>query len=426
MTATEAQLHIEADVFSLEDYVRSLLARYYARDGDVKAWAHIEPERVLQQARRLDQLPRECRGPLHGFVVGVKDAILTEDYPTRHGSMIHANDQPLLDASSVAILRRNGALIMGKTTTTEFTASFDGPGTRNPHDLSRTPGGSSSGSAAAVADMQVPIALCTQTVGSTIRPASFTGIYAFKPTWNAISPEGQKMSSTTLDTFALMARSVADLQKLADVFVLQDDEPSSTISLSGAKFAVVRSPVWPSAGPGTITALEQAIRILEGAGAQVEEVTLPCDFDDILEMQNQILEAEIGVAFLREYSTCPNQISNYVANIADTINTGSKRAYLRALDRVAALRPKMDEIADKYTAIITPSAVDVAPQGRGTGSSDFNAMWTALHTPVVNIPGFRGEGGMPVGISLVASRFRDQHLLQVAKQVGPLFEAVQS
>ncbi|KAI8285622.1 hypothetical protein K4K60_001084 [Colletotrichum sp. SAR11_57] len=178
------------------------------------------------------------------------------------------------------------------------------------------------------------------------------------------------MSSLTLDTFAVMARSIADLQQ--------------------ATFAFVKSPIWPSAGPGTVAALQRAAKILIKAGAHVVEVTLPHEFDDIISLQNEILEAEIGVAFHREYSTSRDQISDYLASIAQTAHTGSKKAYVRALDKIAALRPKMDEIADRYTAIVTPSAIDVAPKGTGTGSSDFNAMWTALHMPVINVPGFKG------------------------------------
>ncbi|KAF9869642.1 hypothetical protein CkaCkLH20_12829 [Colletotrichum karsti] len=405
MTASEVRRLILSGSITLETYVWSLLRQLENEDQyrGIKAWAHIKPYKVLEEARRLDKLPRDQRGPLHGFVIGVKDAILTEDFPTTYGSPIHANDGPLHDAASVAVLRRNGALIMGKTTTTEFTATFEGPGTRNPRDISRTPGGSSSGSAAAVASMQVPIALCTQTVGSTIRPASFTGVYAFKPTWNAISAEGQKVSSPTLDTFAVMARSVTDLQHVSNVLGLRDDEPRKAVSLSEATFAFVKSPVWPTAGPGTVAAMERAAKILTNAGAQVVNVTLPSDFDDILSLQNEILEAEIGVAFHKEYTTRRSQISDYLASIARTSHTGSKKAYLRALDRIAALRPIMDDIADQYTAIVTPSAIDVAPKGTGTGSSDFNAMWTALHSPVINIPGFQGEDNMPVGLSLVTS-----------------------
>ncbi|KAI8263953.1 Glutamyl-tRNA(Gln) amidotransferase subunit A [Colletotrichum sp. SAR 10_98] len=199
------------------------------------------------------------------------------------------------------------------------------------------------------------------------------------------------MSSLTLDTFAVMARSIADIQQVGKVLGLRDDEPPRQIPLNEATFAFVKSPIWPSAGSGTVAALQRAAKILIKAGAHVVEVTLPHEFDDIISLQNEILEAEIGVAFHREYSTSRDQISDYLASIAQTAHTGSKKAYVRALDKIAALRPKMDEIADRYTAIVTPSAIDVAPKGTGTGSSDFNAIWTALHMPVINVPGFKGK-----------------------------------
>ncbi|KAK7408420.1 hypothetical protein QQX98_009405 [Neonectria punicea] len=424
LTASEVQRQIQAGALRLEDYVQSLLARYRIRDKDVNAWAFIEPDKVLEQARKLDQIPREIRGCLHGFVIGVKDVIQTQDFPTRYNSAIHAGDAPLSDASTVAILRRNGALIMGKTRTTEFAATTEAPGTKNPHDPSRSPGGSSSGSAAAVADQQIPIGLGTQTVGSVIRPSSFNGIYGLKPTWNAISAEGQKVSSLTLDTFGFMARSVEDLQALADVFALRDDEPPEAIQLSSARFAMVKTPVWPKAGPGTVAALERAAQILRDAGASVEEVALPAEFDNLLSLQNQVLQAEAGVAFYREYSTARDGMSNKLVDMAVNIDTCSKKEFLRAFDTIASLRPKFDQLAEEYTAIITPSSVDVAPVGiEWTGNSDFNGIWTALHTPVLNIPGLWGENGMPLGVALVTSRYRDQHLLQVGRAVGPLFAA---
>ncbi|KAH7129959.1 amidase [Dactylonectria estremocensis] len=422
LTASEVQRRIQSNELLLEDYVQSLLARYRARDKDVNAWACIEPENVLKQARQLDQIPPEKRGRLHGFVIGVKDVMLTKDLPTGYNSQAHTTDGPLLDASSVAILRRNGALIMGKTRTTEFAATTVGPGTKNPHDPSRSPGGSSSGTGAGVADKQIPIGLGTQTVGSVIRPSSFNGIFGLKPTWNAISAEGQKVSSVTLDTFGFMGRSIEDLQALADVFSLRDDELPKPVHLKKARFALVKTPVWPKAGPGTIAAMERAAQILKDAGATVEEVTLPSEFDNLLSLQNQVLQAEAGVAFYREYNTTRDKMSDKLVDMARNIDTCSKKDFLRAFDTIASLRPKIDEIADRYTAILTPSTVDVAPVGiEWTGSSDFNGIWTALHTPVLNVPGLGGENGMPVGISFVTSRYRDQHLLQVGKAVGPLF-----
>ncbi|KPM43268.1 hypothetical protein AK830_g3256 [Neonectria ditissima] len=390
LTASEVQRQIQSRSLRLEDYVQSLLARHRIRDKDVNAWAFIEPDQVLQQARKLDQIPEETRGRLHGFVVGVKDVIQTQ----------------------------------GKTRTSEFAATTEAPGTKNPHDSSRSPGGSSSGSAAAVADQQIPIGLGTQTVGSVIRPSSFNGIYGLKPTWNAISAEGQKVSSLTLDTFGFMARSIEDLQVLADVFALRDDEPPQAVQLSNARFALVKSPVWPKAGPGTIAAMERAAQILRDAGASVEEVALPPEFDNLLAMQNQVLQAEAGVAFYREYNTARDGMSDKLVDMAANIDTCSKKEFLRAFDTIASLRPKFDQIAEGYTAIITPSSVDVAPVGiEWTGNSDFNGIWTALHAPVLNIPGLGGESGMPLGVAFVTSRYKDQHLLQVGRAVGPLFAA---
>jgi amidase len=228
-----------------------------------------------------------------------------------------------------------------------------------------------------VADLQVPIGLGTQTIGSIARPASFNGVYGFKPTWNAISSEGQKTSAPTLDTFGFMSRSVEDLQALADVFALRDDVVPERVQLSSARFALVRSPAWSQAGPGTIAAMERAAQILREAGATVDEVDLPSDFDDILTHQGRIMDAEAGVAFFKEYSTARAHLSDKLQDLAAKVHTSSRKEFVQALDKVASLRPRIDEIADAYTAIITPSAVDVAPVGpEWTGNSILNGMWT--------------------------------------------------
>ncbi|PTD07630.1 Glutamyl-tRNA [Fusarium culmorum] len=220
LTATHALELINNNTISVEAYAKSLLDRIEERDSTVKAWAYLDPALVLSQARALDKLPIEERGPLHGLPIGIKDIMNTKDMPTQYGSPIYQGHQPSFDSSAVAILRAAGAIIFGKTTTTEFTAMNSGPETTNPHDPNRTPGGSSCGSAAAVADLQVPLSLGAQTGGSIIRPASFTGIFAMKPTFNAISIEGQKAFAPTFDTFGFFGRSIDDLKLLADVFSL--------------------------------------------------------------------------------------------------------------------------------------------------------------------------------------------------------------
>jgi amidase len=266
----------------------------------------------------------------------------------------------------------------GKTTTTEFAVSRVGPKTRNPHDLNRTPGGSSSGSAAAVADFQAPVGLGSQTSGSIIRPASFNGIYGFKPTWNAISREGQKFHSLLLDTFGIFTRCVEDLELLADVFALVDDiPPHPQFSLQGTKFALVRTTVWPEAGPGTINAIESAVGILKNYGVLVEEVELPPEFDQLPHWHDIIVKSDGMVTFLPEYRTNQDRLPPPIVNFVRNTDRISHRAQLEAFDGIALLRPKIDKIASQYTAIITPSTPDVAPHGQDwTGSPAFNAIWT--------------------------------------------------
>ena len=215
---------------------RACLVRIAAREADVRAWSYVDPDAVIRQARELDKLP--SRGPLHGIPIGVKDIYNTADMPTQHNSPIYTGHRPNADAATVGTLRAAGALILGKTDTMEFASTGRLAATRNPHNLARTPGGSSSGSAAAVGDFHVPLALGTQTGGSLIRPASFCGVYAMKPTWNAVSAEGVKLISTTLDTVGWYGRSVADLALLADTFALQDDEPSSFQTVAGARILI--------------------------------------------------------------------------------------------------------------------------------------------------------------------------------------------
>ncbi|KAF1843267.1 Asp-tRNA Asn/Glu-tRNA Gln amidotransferas-like protein subunit A [Cucurbitaria berberidis CBS 394.84] len=430
LTASQAQAKFNDGSLTVEEYAKSLLSRVEARDAAVHAWAYLSPELVIRRARELDQTPPEKRGPLHGVAVGVKDVILTNDMPTQYNSPIYEDDAPMIDAGSVAVLRANGALIFGKTTTTEFAAtsvgpSHKGPKTANPHDPSRTPGGSSSGSGAAVGDFQVPIGLGTQTVGSTIRPGSFNGIYAMKPTWNSISREGQKLYSLIFDTLGLYARSVDDLKLLLDAFQLVDDEPEENFQVNGAEFALLTlpTPEWPEPGPGTTAALKKGAELLRKHGANVEEITLDDSLRPMYKYHLQVLSGDGRVAFLPDYYAAKDQLHYTLVDHVENRHKLSRKDQLKAFDELAAMRPKLDALADRYAAIIAPSVIDEAPIGHGnTGDAAFCGPWTAMHMPVVNIPGFRGENGMPVGLSVVSSRYRDQHLLRVCREVGKIFE----
>lgn len=429
LTASETLEKVRAGELTVERYAQSLLDRIKDRDDAVQAWAYLEPEQVLSQARDLDRIPPESRGPLHGVAIGVKDIFYTKDMPTQHNSPIYANDAPAVDSGPVAILRQAGALIVGKTTTTEFAATVAGTKTRNPHDPARTPGGSSSGSGAAVGDMQAALALGTQTGGSTIRPGSFNGIYAYKPTWNAVSREGQKIYSLILDTLGVYARCVADLQLLADVLGIRDDDDDDPrppfAGVQGARFAILKTVVWPQAGPGTQAAMQKAADLLRAHGAAaVDEISLPADLDALPEWHRVVITSDGRSAFRPEYAASRDQLSPYLVDQVENAAAITRRQQLAAFDAIAAARPRVDEILAGYDAVVVPSVPDEAPTGlESTGSAAFCVIWTALHTPVVNIPGFMGENGMPIGLSLVAPRYQDRRLLSVCEAVGRIFEA---
>ncbi|KAI7264730.1 amidase signature enzyme [Hortaea werneckii] len=425
LTGSELLQAFKDERLSVEDYANSLVTHIQARDPDIKAWAYFSASQVLEQARGLDQVPKDLRGPLHGIGVAVKDVIYTKGMPTQHNSSIYADSQPEVDAASVMMLREAGALILGKTRTTEFAATVEGPGTANPHDTTRTPGGSSSGSAAAVADFQAPLALGTQTGGSTIRPGSFNGVYAMKPTWNAISREGQKIYSLILDTIGLYARCAEDLELLADVFGLQDDAVPKPLRMgvSGLKFGIYKSMVWDQAGAGTVKAMERGKALLEAHGAQAEELSLPVEFESLPKWHTCVLFSEGRTAFRPEYQVAKHKLAQSLVDHVEGKHGYTHKDHLEAFDNIAALRPKWDEIAGKYAAVIIPSVPDEAPEGlENTGSAVFNGWTTALHIPVVNVPGFSGANEMPIGLSLAGTRYGDRALLAVSQEVGKVWE----
>ncbi|KAL7418601.1 hypothetical protein Q5752_007059 [Cryptotrichosporon argae] len=427
LTATEVVALTRTGKLSVEDYAKALIARCEARDLSVRAWVSLEPAVILASARALDAVPADQRGPLHGVAVGVKDVFYTKEFKTQFFSPIYKDHHAHTDAAAVAVLRAQGALIFGKTHTTEFATCQRGPPTCNPHDATRTAGGSSSGSGAAVGDFQVPIAIGTQTGGSTIRPASYNGVYALKPTWNAISREGFKVYSITCDTVGLYARSVDDLELLVSAYALADDvpPPPAPLSLAGAKFGFVKTHVWPKAEPALVRLWDDAKAYLAAAGAVVEDVALPAEFDGLPTWHRDILHMEGQSSFLPDHIAHPDLLDPWVTKHVVNDTKTSRAEQLEAYDRIAALRPVIDGIAKRYTALVTPSVTGEAPvivdDMRFTGDASFNLMWSVLHTPVVNVPGFVGDNGMPIGLSLVAPRYHEQDLLRTAKAVSAVF-----
>ncbi|KAL1891152.1 hypothetical protein Sste5346_007784 [Sporothrix stenoceras] len=246
-----------------------------------------------------------------------------------------------------------------------------------------------------------------------------------KPTWNVISREGVKIYSVLFDTVGLYARCIDDLELLADAFSIEDDEPAPvSFSVRGSRFAVVKTMAWPQAGPGTVTALEAGVDLLRKHGAIVDEITLPPELDELPQWHRTWLAAEGRTSFLPEYRVARGKLDKSLVDHVENRQGLTRADQTKAFDRIAAARPIVDEIAGRYAALLTPSVVDEAPVGTSfTGSAAFNCIWTALHMPVVNVPGFCGAHGMPIGLSLVSPRYRDRHVLAVAKAVGQIFEA---
>jgi Asp-tRNA(Asn)/Glu-tRNA(Gln) amidotransferase A subunit family amidase len=416
LSAAAASARIKAGELTGEQYVRACLERIAERDPAVRAWTHVDPAHALNQAREIDK--GGYRGPLHGIPIGVKDMIDTVDMPTTHNSPIYQGHRPGQDAAAVATLRAAGAVILGKTDTTEFAAAGRQSWARNPHDLTRTPGGSSAGSAAAVADAQVPLALGTQTGGSTIRPASFCGVFALKPSWGAVSREGVKIYSVTLDTISWFSRDLDDLGLLCDVFDIVDDAPVVVPAVAGLRIALCRSPFWAEAEAGTPEALEHAAEKLRLAGAAVTVLDLPPEFEPLGEMQRVVMHSEGRAAFLSLSKTHPHLLHDDFFSRVENRDGYTRADLTAAYDHAGRCRTTFDAIAAGYDAVLTPSAKGEAPPGRYPGDAVFNRMWTLLHVPCVNVPSCPGPNGMPVGVTLVAPRFHDRRLLAVAGVVA--------
>jgi Asp-tRNA(Asn)/Glu-tRNA(Gln) amidotransferase A subunit family amidase len=422
LTATEAAAAIASGALDAETLARGCLDKMAAREDVLKAWAYVDPAAVLRQARELDQTP--SFGLLHGMPVAIKDVIDTRDMPTCHNSPIFFGHRPGADAGCVETLRAAGALIIGKTETTEFAAAGRHPPTRNPHDPRRISGGSSAGSAAAVGDGQVPLALGTQTGGSLIRPASFCGAYACKPTWGAVSREGARVYSITFDTIGWYGRSVADLDLMAEVYGIGRAQPAPA-SLDGVRIAFCRSPAWAATEPAMRDAFAAAERILTDAGATVTTLELPEAFSGLAAAHQVILFREGGAAFLNLYRAHKDLLHDEFRHRVENRDGFTDQALVAAYDLAARCRTEFDAIASGFDAIVTPSAPGEAPMGIGGGSPALNVIWTLLHVPCINLPAMRSPSGMPLGLTVTGPRFSDRRLLACAKVLDQAFIANQ-
>lgn len=353
--------------------------------------------------------------------LAVKDVFNSMDKPTEHHSHRYKGSRPGVDAACLDTLRAAGALVIGKTVTTEFADSMRGGPTRNPSDLSQTPGGSSSGSAAAVADFQATVALGTQTGGSTIRPASYTGVFAIKPTWSSISRDGFKLSVSTCDTVGLFSRSADDLMLLAYIFELEPCHGTVADSLSGIRIGVCRTPVWPKATPEMKVALMAAADALAADGARISRLDLPASFIELVAAQYTIYRWETRASLLYEYRNTPDLADEFRARVEnrDGLTPEQARAAYRLAERC---RAELDDLFCDHDAILAPSAAGEAPLGHESiGNAAFNSLWTLLQVPVVNVPGFTGPNKMPLGLSLVTRRYEDRRANAFAKLAAVAF-----
>lgn len=415
LTATEAVTLISEGKLTAEKLVRACIERIDAREKDVGAWTYFNEAQAIEQARARDQNP--SRGLLHGIPVGVKDIIDTVDMPTEYGTPIYAGNQPHWDAACVNAVRHAGGIILGKTVTTEL--AYFGPGkTRNPLKLNHTPGGSSSGSAAAVADCMVPLAFGTQTGGSTLRPAAFCGIVGFKPTFNLINRAGVKSEAESLDTIGIMARCVADAAlftaAVTDRFYLRNVRPAD----GALRIGLCHTYEWRHALPETAAALEHVAYHLAQRGAQVKEIKLPPEFAELLEAQKIVQAYEAARAYGYEWREHRARLSPKLKELLRDGYAATPATYDKAQATGAKCRALMRQIFRDYDVLLAPSTPGEAPQGlESTGSPVFNSNWTFLHTPAITLPVGAGPGNLPLGVQLVGRMHDDARLLSAAAWV---------
>jgi Asp-tRNA(Asn)/Glu-tRNA(Gln) amidotransferase A subunit family amidase len=414
LCASEAARLIAAGRISSEALVRDCLARIDAREATVRAWAFLDAEGALRQARERDRNP--ARGPLHGVPIGVKDIFDTADMPTQMGSPIYEGWRPPADAACVAIARAAGAVILGKTVTAEFAGMTPGE-TRNPHDPSRTPGGSSSGSAAAVADVMVPLALGTQTGGSVLRPASFCGIVGWKPSFGRYNRAGLKMAAESLDTIGSMARTIDDVE-LMDCVLLGAPPRQPEPLRAPPRIGVCRTHLWETAQPETITAIEDSAARLARAGARVREVTLPEEFSGLTGARDLVGSVERSRAIAHERHHHRDRISERLQRSLQLGSETRYEDYAEALALAARCRERLAGVFEDSDLLLAPCVPGEAPAGiESTGDPRFQRLWTVLYVPTMTLPTHKGPAGLPVGIQLVAPMLGDFELFDSARWV---------
>ncbi len=413
--AAELVARLARGDISAQQLAEACLERVALREPGVRAFAHLDRDKLLQDARALDRAA--ARGPLHGLPFGVKDIIDTFDLPTAYGSPIYAGHRPAADAACVALARACGALAFGKTVTTEFATHPPGP-TTNPHNPRHTPGGSSSGSAAAVADRMLPLAFGTQTGGSVIRPAAYCGVVGYKPSYGLLPRAGVKAISDSFDTVGVFARAVED----AALFVAAlsgRDALRIPPSLDAPKLGLCHTPQWTAAQPETHRLFEELPGRLVRAGARLGALELPVAFEPLAGLHATIWDYEAARCLADEHLRHRDLLREPLRSQLDRGRGVSAAAYDEAQRTARECRRMLADTMHGFDALLVPSAPGEAPEGlTSTGESVFNRMWTLLHAPCVNVPAGHGPNGLPLGVQVVGRIGDDARVLACAHWIG--------
>ena len=428
-SAIDARALIERGLLTSCELVEACLKRIDELEPTIGAWAHLDRDIALQQARAADEFRKSGLpiGALHGLPIGIKDIIDTADYPTERGTVLHQGRQPDRDATLVSLLKEAGAIILGKTVSTEMAVYAPGK-TRNPHNPEHTPGGSSSGSAAAVAAAMVSLSVGTQTNGSIIRPAAYCGVYGYKPSFGRISRHGVLEQSPPLDTIGVFARDLADLALIADVLMRYDAQDSAMIPIAppciagtmaqevpaNPHFAFVRSPVWDQVEEVTRDGLRELIDATNQAQQKtIDIVDLPPLFDDLHEDHRRLMEGDLARSFADEYQRGKEELSPVLREMIERGQQVSSDDYDNALARMQEYNAFLEQVFEDFDAILTPSTAGPAPAGlTATGSPVMNTIWTFCGTPALNVPLLQSAEGLPIGVQVVGAKDDDGRLFR--------------
>ena len=412
LTATEAARLIREEKLRPEALMEACLARIAEREASVRAFAWFDAAAASKAAAAARP------GPLHGLPVGVKDVLDTADMPSEYGSPIWSGWRPRADAAAVAWARAAGGVVIGKTVTTEFATRKPGP-TRNPHNLGHTPGGSSSGSAAGVAECFFPLAYGTQTAGSVIRPAAYCGVVGFKPTFATINRFGMKLMAESLDTVGVMARSVADCALFAGAVAGRDLGNPDARPERAPRIGICRSPAWDNGAPETQHLLERVATALSGAGASVVDRELFVEIAAVADAHAIVMNNESGRAMGWELAHAREQVSE---GLRERLEFGLARSETEVLEAHATFERAQRAFPvcmEGLDVLVTPSAPGEAPAGLGwTGDPVFNLIWTSLHVPCVTVPAGAGPNGLPLGIQIVTRIGEDRQALAWAQWIA--------